>query len=151
MTPDEKVKDICLASIRRHSMSPEGWLNTLIGDLHPEISNDVFRLSPGEIVLVSCYFSKASWYAITTRRIVGAYYGRRSEILATDIEEQNFGNFKGYGGMEREVMTIRSADSPENRFEFEAGNASMAPIYALSTLVPKLTQIQAEQDAALNP
>ena len=147
MTPDEKVSDICLASIRRHPMNPEGWRNTLIADLHFGIRNDVFRVSRGELVLVSCYFSNASWYAITTRRIVGVYYGRRSEIPATDIEEPKFGNFKGYGEMEREVMTIRSPESPESRFEFETGNASMAPIYALSTLVPKLHQIRAEQAA----
>ncbi len=39
-------------------------------------------------------------------------------------------------------MTIRSLESTENRFEFETGRASMAPIYALSTLVPKLRQIR---------
>ena len=126
-------------------MDPDEWSHTLIGTLHSEIGQDVFRLSPAELVLVSCHFSPASWYVITTRRIVGTYYGRRSEVPAEDIDEDNFGNFKGYGQMEREVMTIRSLDSPESRFEFETGKASMAPIYALSTLVPKLNQIRAEQ------
>ncbi len=128
-------------------MDPDEWEHTLIAELHPELREDV-RLSPNEMVLVSCFFSKASWYAITTRRLVGAYYGRRAEVVAKDIEEHNFGNFKGYGQMEREVMTIRSLDSPETRFEYETGKPSMAPIYALNTLLPKLKQIQAEQVVA---
>jgi hypothetical protein len=150
MTDDERICDVCIASIRRHSMAPEDWAHTKIGVLHDEILEDV-ALAPSELVLVSCFISTASWYAITTRRIVGAYYGRKSDVSAAKITDDNFGNFKGYGQMAREVMTIRSLDTGEIRFEYETGNASMAPIYALNTLLPKLKSLQAEQDIADQP
>ena len=37
------------------------------------------------------------------------YSGQRVKAAALDVLEHRFGNFKGYGGMELEVMTLHLA------------------------------------------
>jgi hypothetical protein len=48
-----------------------------------------------------------------------------------DVLEDRFGNFKGHGGKQTEVMTLVLADGREVRLEYETSLASMAPIYYL--------------------
>ena len=111
--------------IRKHSMNAEQWRHTLMGQLHsmnPE-------LNAGELPIVSIYISAASWCVLTTRRVFGVYYGHSVEVDADEISETNFGNFKGHGDKQIEVMTIRTPAAREFRLEYETGKASMAPIY----------------------
>jgi len=130
-------------------MDPETWNYTLIGELHPQIESKGL-LKKEEIPLVSCYFDKASWYTITTRRILGFYYTHNIAVEVISVIEDHSGNFKGFGNKEREVYTVKTKDTPEIRFEYETGKASMAPIYALRTLIKKIGKPNTEQDDVLN-
>jgi hypothetical protein len=129
----EEIKDarnhrICVASIERHSMDVQQWHHTLIGTMHAGIA----ELHSGELPIVSIYFSPASWCVLTSRRVLGVYYGRKVELDVSEVSETNFGNFKGLGCKTIEVMTIRTPMKSEFRLEYETGKASMAPIYYFS-------------------
>ena len=147
MNADKKIADLCIASIKRHSLDPKSWRYTNIAVLHPELSRD-FRMESGELPLVSCYISPASWYVISTRRVIGMCNGNKVAVDAHRILEDHFVNFKGIGNKNVEVFTIRTAYDREIRFEFETGKASMAPIYALKTLLPKVKKLYTEQSGA---
>ena len=125
---DEKVARICLASIRKSSLDVDSWLHTRLAELHPEIISLV-GLKNGELPIVSCFFSAASWYVLTSRRVIGQYFGHGVDIPTADITQTGFGNFKGYGGKAIEVATINIPEERELRIEYETGKASMAPIY----------------------
>ena len=122
-------------------MNINEWSNTIIEEIHPEVQGLV-ELQDGELPLVSCYFSAESWYVISTRRLTGLYCGDLKEIDVLDIASERFGNFKGLSNKKTEVLTITTIGNSEVKFEYETGKASMAPIYAISTLVPKLKKSQ---------
>ena len=129
---DQRVFDIAVASIRRASMNPGDWKHTTIGALHPGLES-VLLLAPGEMVLASAFFSRASWYAFTTRRIVSQRRGARSELDPRHGIIFDMANFKGKPTgtvVTTEVGPITSAQGGQLLFfEFETA-ASMAPIYA---------------------
>jgi hypothetical protein len=119
-------------------MDPEEWRFTVIGALHPSLA-DHLSLAAGELVLASAFFSAASWYAFTTRRIVSHFQSTLQSLDPSQGIRAEFGNFKGYSGgdnsrlgaVPREAATITAASSgAELHFEYETGKASMAPIYA---------------------
>jgi hypothetical protein len=131
---DQRAFHIAVASIRRHSMDPGDWKHTTIGALHPGLEF-VLLLAPGEMVLASAFFSRASWYGFTTRRIVSELAGARRELDPRDGITFDMANFKGRGRngtvVPTEVGTVTSArDGQSLRFEFETVKASMAPMYA---------------------
>lgn len=126
--PDRKIRATALWYIEKHVMEPTSWRWTMLGESHPEVSARV-ELQPGELPVVSYFRSAASWYLFTTRRIIGSYSGQEVEVFPLDVLEDRFGNFKGYGGQETEVMTLRLSDGSEVGLEYETTLASMAPIY----------------------
>jgi hypothetical protein len=136
MTEDEKIHDVVIASIRRHSISPEKWRNTCIAGLHQLFAKE-FSLQSGEFVVASAKISSNSWYIFTTRRLVSCFKGRQSEARLSELKESEFGNFKGYGSNPNlgttiltEVATLNFSNDLIIQFEYETGKASMAPIYA---------------------
>jgi hypothetical protein len=128
--PDEKIRFIALWSIRKPSMDPAAWRWTRLGDPHPEVLRYV-QLQAGELPIVSFFRSESSWYLFTTRRILGSYLGQAVELAALDVVEDRFGNFKGHGGREIEVMALLTSSGSEVKLEYETFTASMAPIYYL--------------------
>ena len=142
-TRDERIANICLASIRRSSMDHQEWEYTKIGLLNGELV-DLVKLKEVEIVLVSSFISEKSWYVMTTRRIICNHDGRVSEIDAQGINEHDFANFKGRDNRKIELAKISAENGQEVKFEFETGKASMAPIYCLMTLPRKIRSINRE-------
>jgi hypothetical protein len=136
MTEDEKIHDIAVALIRRHSAEPSAWRSTNIGVFDSRIDRHL-RLSPGELVLVCGFVSDNSWYVFTTRRIVSSYAGRVATLDPRRGVKCDFGNFKGYahsrdiqlGAIPTETAIIKNSEC-NIRLEFETGYPSMAPIYA---------------------
>jgi hypothetical protein len=128
--PDQKIRSTALWYIRKHSMDPTAWRWTRLAEPHPEVLGLV-QLQVGELPVVSFFFSEASWYLFTTRRILGSYSGQTVEIPALDVVKYGFGNFKGHGGRETEVMRLQASSGSEGRLEYETFTASMAPIYYL--------------------
>lgn len=151
--PDAKIRATALWYIGKHAMDPPTWRYTLVGSAHSEVLGRT-ELEPRELPLVSFQFSDASWSLFTTRRVVGEYSGRRVNVAALDILEHRFGNFKGYGGAELEVVTLRLAGGQEAALQYETGRASMAPIYYCrywKFKYPILDKLRDEPGAAVDP
>lgn len=148
--PDAKIRSTALWYIGKHTMAPPTWRCTLVGVAHPEVLGRA-ELEPCELPLVSFLFSKSSWYLLTTRRVVGEYSGRQVRVAALDVLENRFGNFKGYGGAELEVMTLRLTGGHEVALQYETDRAAMAPIYYFGywkIKYPILDKLKAEPAAA---
>ena len=126
--PDTKIRNNADWYIRKHAMDPESWRYTRLADHHPEVVSH-FGLQSGELLIVTSYISDSSWYALTTRRIVGTHDGSDIDLAATDISDDRFGNFKGYGDAQTEVMVLIDTAQRASRLEYETGKASMGPIY----------------------
>ena len=109
-------------------MDPLTWRYTVVGDAQPEVLASA-KLQPGELPLVGFFLSPESWYLLSTRRVVGAYVGQEVTSAAVDVLEDQFGNFKGYGGTDLEVMTLRMVSGVQATLQYETGRAAMAPIY----------------------
>jgi hypothetical protein len=118
--PDAKIRSTALWYIGKHTMDPPTWRYTLVGDAHPDVLGRA-ELEPGELPLVSFLLSEASWYMLTTRRVVGEHSGRRVKVAALDVLEDRFGNFTGYRAVELEVMTLRLAGAEEAALQYETG------------------------------
>lgn len=133
---DLAAQNIAVASVRRHSMTPDQWSHTVIGCMHPKLASSV-DLLPGELPIASGFFSDSSWWLISTRRVVSQHQGARRELDPRYGIEHEFGNFKGIKRSESpsapstSVATVTSLKTKDSiQFEFETGKASMAPIYA---------------------
>lgn len=133
---DKTAQNIAVASVRRHSMTPDQWEHTVIGCVHPKLASSLDFL-PGELPIASGFFSQTSWWLISTQRVVSQHDGERRELDPRYGIEHVFGNFKGIKSSDSprapktEVATVTSQKTRECvSFEFETGRASMAPIYA---------------------
>lgn len=126
---DEKIQRVALWYIGKHSMDVEEWRYTRLGKFHSEVKDEIGP-EQGELAIVSCFISGSSWYAFSTRRIVGLYNDIRTDKPALERVKSDYGNFKGFGNKTTEIAALGFKDGTEARLEFEAGKASMAPIYA---------------------
>ena len=126
--PDAKIRSTALWYIGKHLMDPTSWRFTVVGDAHPGVSAHA-GVGAEESPLVSFFLSEASWSVLSTRRVIGSYSGREVAVAALDVLEDHFGDFKGYGGAQVEVMTLRLASGLEACLQYETGGAAMAPIY----------------------
>jgi hypothetical protein len=126
--PDTKIRSTALRYINQHAMDLPTWRYTLVGTAQPEVLSRI-ELKPGELPLVSCFLGEASWYLLSTCRVLGAYADQNVDVAALDVHADHFGNFKGSGGARIELMTLRLTDGLEATLQYETGKASMAPIY----------------------
>jgi hypothetical protein len=126
--PDQKIRNIAVWNIEKASMAPATWRFTLIGEIHPIVAEQIV-MQESELPVVSSFISEVSWYLFTTRRILGSYGGQRYEAAPADLLDQHFGNFKGYGHEETNVMRLTFPGDREVQLEYETGKASMAPIH----------------------
>lgn len=144
MATDYKIREIALTYIAKAVVNGKAWPCTTIGGMHAGLA-DLLVLGDGELVIATAYFSDESWYAFTTRRIVGRFEGASRQLDPSLGVRHDFGNFKGYDGwpdrvvergvradvVKREVATISTVDgSATVQFEYETWEASMIPIYA---------------------
>ena len=127
-------------------MDPSTWLWTRLEEAHPEVLRFV-DLQVGELPVISFFRSETSWYLFTSRRILGCFSGKSIKVAALEVVTDRFGNFKGYGGRETEVMTLHLSDGSDVTLEYETAKASMAPIYYLmywQRKYPILDKLKAE-------
>ncbi|MEO5926505.1 MAG: hypothetical protein ABIR70_21990 [Bryobacteraceae bacterium] len=126
--PDDKIRSTALRYITKHLMDISTWRATTVGVLHPGLGSSV-ELQPGESPIVSCFHSAASWYVLSTRRILATCKNQKVDAGVLEVTSQDFSDFKGHGGSASEVMNLKLAGGQIAYLEFETGKASMAPIY----------------------
>jgi len=126
--PDDKIRSTALRYITRYLMDTSAWRATVVGVMRPELCSLV-EMTSGESPIVSCFHSEASWYVLSTRRVLGACGGQDVDMAVLEVAKQSFGDFKGHGGSATELMNLESADGQSVQLEYETGKASMAAIY----------------------
>lgn len=89
MKPDESIKDILVAAIRRHSTDIETWAFTrLWDDADPAVAFELTHACPmgdGELPILYSGIDAGTWTLITTRRVLFADDGRSGSISPSDI------------------------------------------------------------------
>ena len=127
--PDGKIRAIALRYIRKHTMDPEEWRFTRIGEWDPRIGVDV---QAGEEPLVTIHVSASSWSMFTSRRIVGRFEGVPVDLSPLDVVDDRWGlDPKGIACGPTAVMTFETRRGQTSRLEFETGGAWLAPVYAV--------------------
>lgn len=83
--PDGKIRSTALWYIGKHTTTAPTWRYTLLDGAHRDVLPRV-QLRPGELPLVSSFFSEASWYLLTTRRVIGSYAARTVDVTAVGLQ-----------------------------------------------------------------
>jgi hypothetical protein len=138
MKSDQSIKNIVVASIRRHSMDMNTWVRTRLWDegdpvLKQELSS-ICDIAADELPILYSYIDQSNWTLVTTRRVWHSWGGLLGSVAASEVVEHRAGNFKGYGGQASEVMIISARNSGTHHCPFETGKPSMGAIYAVRTV-----------------
>lgn len=129
--PHQKIWNIATWYIRKHAMEPSSWAYTRLSN-HDNDLMDRAQLTENELPIVSCQISTDSWYVLTTRRVTAEHAGDYVDTLATDIEREGLGDFKGHDGARTRPLSLVLNGGERKTIEYETGRASMAPIYYFS-------------------
>ena len=82
--PDAKIRSTALRYINQHAMDLPIWRYTLVGNAQTEVLSRI-ELKPGELPLVSFFLEEASWYLLSTRRVLGAYADQNVDLAALGV------------------------------------------------------------------
>lgn len=130
MKSDMSIKNIALASVKRHSIGMEQWKKTLVNPEH--LPSGVER-RPTELHVILLNYNKQNWTLITTQRIVGMI---DNVIRAVDFAELDDVAFGMYKDTRVETTIFRTTDINGNKKDFlmETGYPSMAYVYGIGTI-----------------
>ena len=138
MKTDQRIKDIVVAAIHRHSMGIDSWVRTRLWDSgDPLVKKELSRsceLAPVELPILYSYIDAENWTLVTTRRVWYSVGRQIGSVTASDVTKHRLGDFKGHGKQEAERMVISSQDGRAHYCPFETGKPSMGTIYAIMTL-----------------
>ena len=135
---DKSKKNICIAAIKRHAITPFDFKFTRIYDLkHPTLMpeiKDAIHLESEEELICSTYVSPTIWTLLTTRRIFSLEgVGLKKHELA-GIKKWDFGDFKGYSKQPYTKGFLYFENSDVITFFIETQEASMVMIYGIRTM-----------------
>lgn len=127
--PHAALHAALLQYIRSHAMKQQpNWRFTQLEVLHDALAR-VIQLDAGERCVVSCFIDGQRWYVMTTTRVFGIYRGSRFEFSPLQIRKCTWGDFKQEGRLQIEVAEVQLLDGAKITLAYEAGFASIAPIY----------------------
>jgi len=127
LSESQFIRERCLKVIRETSMHEDSWEMTLLDRCH-DFTVSIFPLDEGEYPLIS-FLAGGDWTLYTTHRLIGEISGKRVEIDRTDFGSDDFGNFKqDLDSPQVTEASIRTKNGLQ-KFLYESGYASMAPIY----------------------
>lgn len=125
--PHSVIQAAVLQYIRSHVKQPN-WSFTQLGEVHDALAR-VIQLNSGELCVVSCFIDGQRWYVMTTTRVFGIYRGSRFEFSPLHVRKCIWGDFKQEGRVQIEVAEVQLIGGDKITFAYEAGFASIAPIY----------------------
>lgn len=139
MKSDTSIKNICIASVRRHTVPPIDFpLTTLFeADLTEHLLNQI-TFSSGELPIAQTFIDQSNWTLVTTRRIVSCFNGQVQETGAENVNSWDWGDFKGFKTEQTSIGELRLDDGSILNFHIEVRRASMVIIYSIRTLVGQL-------------
>lgn len=126
--PHKVIQTALVQYIRGHAMKQPEWRFTQLEVLHDALAR-VIQLAAGELCVVSCFIDAQRWYVMSTARVFGIYRGSRFDFSPLQIRKCTWGDFKHEGRLEIEVAEVLLTTGMKITLAYEAGFASMAPIY----------------------
>jgi hypothetical protein len=126
--PHKVIQAALVQYIRGHATKQTDWRFTQLEVLHDALAR-VIQLEAGELCVVSCFIDAQRWYVMSTQRVFGIYRGSRFDFSPLQIRKCTWGDFKHEGRLEIEVAEIALTTGANVTLAYEAGFASMAPIY----------------------
>lgn len=126
--PHSVIHAAVLQYIRGHATKQSNWRFTQLEVLHDALAR-VIQLETGELCVVSCFIDAQRWYVMTTGRVFGIYRGSRFDFSPLQIRKCTWGDFKHEGRLEIEVAEVLLTTGHKITLAYEAGFASIAPIY----------------------
>jgi hypothetical protein len=140
MKTDKSIRNICLASIRRHTIKPFDFTFTRLfendGVLHDAVILE--RLSDNELPISETFVDNNNWTLVTTRQIITCKQGVERSIRPTDVYSWTWDDFKGIRTTPYTLGTLRVNEQQNLEVFIETGRASIVIIYAIRTLVYQL-------------
>ncbi|HLO60325.1 MAG TPA: hypothetical protein VK179_16360 [Bacteroidales bacterium] len=130
MKSHESIKNITIASIKRHSIDINQWYKTKI----PFSDNlKFFDRLDDELPIVEFILNKSNWTIITTKRIVGQIDGKQNQIEFIDLDDVVYGDYKN---IKINTTIFRTIDIYGESLDFlmETGKPSIAFIYSINPI-----------------
>lgn len=130
MKSDLSIKNIALASVKRHSIGIEQWKKTLVD---PEHLPSGVEKRPTEHPVIFLNYNNENWTFITTQRIVGMIDNVLRAVDFAELDDVTFGMYKD---TRVETTIFRTTDIYGNKLDFlmETGYPSMAYVYGIGTI-----------------
>jgi hypothetical protein len=134
---DESILKVLSAAVERHSTAYQTWQYTkLWNDLDNQVQTylcSCCNLESKELPFLVVFVDEKTWTLISSRAVYYAKEGMKAQTVVKDIEEIQFGDFKGVLHP-LTLMHIKLKDGVVHEAAYESGKASMGVIYALQTL-----------------
>jgi hypothetical protein len=133
MKSDQSIRNIAIASIRRHSGDFNEWKGTNISVSH--FPPQVIAME-GELPVVFFKADDDNWTLMTTRRIIGSINGERNEIKFEESFITLWGNYKknAENPIDTTYFRILGAGARQLEFLMETGNPAIAFVYGIKTV-----------------
>lgn len=145
MKSDSTIRNLCIASIKRHTIAPYDFEFTKFfekGTLN-EITNGGLQLLSAyenELPISMVMIDGKNFTIVTTRRIVACNKGVTDSITPLGITSWHWGNFKGYRNTPYTLGRLTNDSKQVFEFLIETERASMVTIYAIRTLIRLLSK-----------
>jgi len=140
--PDTSIKNITIASIKRHTMKPFNFKYSDIYENDRAIQNervrDLINLENGEELICSTIVNDSIWSVLTTRRIITLEGVGKVEHYLSGLKRRDAGDFKGYSKQEYTKGFLHFDDDKVIPYFIETGEASMIMIYGVNTTTQQL-------------
>ena len=130
MKSNESIKNIAIASIKRHSIAINQWDKTRIS--LSDFTSLIDRLDD-ELPVVEFILNERNWTIITTKRIVGQIDANQNQVDFTELDDIVYGNYKD---IKFNTTIFRTIDLEGDSIDFlmETGNPSIAFIDSINTI-----------------
>ncbi|NAS31852.1 hypothetical protein GTQ40_12770 [Flavobacteriaceae bacterium R38] len=139
---DTSIKNITIASIKRHTMKPFDFKYSDIYENDKTILNEhvnnLIKLEDGEELICSTIISDSIWSVLTSRRIITLEGVGKIEHYLSKLKRLDAGDFKGYSKQEYTKGFLHFNDDKIIPYFIETGKASMIMIYGVNTTIQQL-------------
>jgi len=136
---DKSIKDISIAAIKRHTISPIDFEYSTIYEADKQISNqkikNAIQITAGEELICSTIISEVIWTVLTSRRIITWEGVRKIEHNLKGLIQRDMGDFKGWSKQKYTKGFLHFDDNKIIPIFIETSNASMIMIYGTNTAI----------------
>ena len=146
--PDQSIRDICVAKIKRSTFKPYDYkltkffeLNSEFFAFYPDIPLD---LATEELIISSTIIDFDNYSVLTTRQLITKEKGVLCSGNLEEASDQSYGDFKGYKADTFTFGQVQLKDGRDLKYFVEVGKASMIMIHGVRTLI-RTQQMQNSQ------